>query len=121
MYQDLEATMRAYLLEDLDAIPALRMIRLSPESIRARAEAMAAQLTGAEVIPGESVIGGGSTPDKALPTWLIAMDYRLEEKLRKGDPAVIARIENDRLLVDLRTVSAEEEPELLRALQISAF
>ena len=65
------------------------------------------------------MIGGGSTPEQALPTWLIAIEsdevVGLERRLRGGDPAVVARIEDERLLLDLRTVFPEEEPGLVRA------
>ena len=118
--QALEHTLRALVFEDYDALPALRMIRLSPEAIRLRAETLAEQIPGAEVIEGESVIGGGSTPDQALPTWLLAIPgdaVALERALRAGDPPVIARIENDRLLLDLRTVLAEQEPALSAAVR----
>jgi len=74
----------------------------------------------AEVMPGESVIGGGSTPGEKLPTWLIAIRVEnvveFEKRLRSGDPAVVARVENDLLLLDLRTVLPAEEPALEAAL-----
>ena len=89
-------------------IPALRMIRMSADEIRGRAECLAARIPGAAVQPGESVIGGGSTPELTLPTWLIAVDAD-EKKLRANDPPIVARMENDKLLIDLRTVLPEEE------------
>ncbi len=118
--QALEQTLRALVFEDYDALPALRMIRLSPEAIRLRAMALAEHLPGAEVIAGASVIGGGSTPDQTLPTWLLAVPgdaAALERALRGGDPPVIARIEDDRLLLDLRTVLEEQEPALIAAVR----
>lgn len=118
--QALEQTLRALVFEDYDALPALRMIRLSPEAIRLRAAALAEHLPGAEVIEGASVIGGGSTPDQTLPTWLLAIPgdaAALERALRVGDPPVIARIEDDRLLLDLRTVFEEQEPALIAAVR----
>ena len=71
---------------------------------------------------GESVVGGGSTPDQSIPTWLIAITgsgdvTALAGRLRAAEPPVIARVEKDRLLIDLRTVQPEEEEELLAALQ----
>jgi L-seryl-tRNA(Ser) seleniumtransferase len=68
------------------------------------------------------VIGGGSTPEQSIPTWLIVIEHpdviSAERKLRRNDPPVIARIEDDRLVLDLRTVfEGEEEEELRRALQ----
>jgi L-seryl-tRNA(Ser) seleniumtransferase len=77
-----------------------------------------------EILPGFSVIGGGATPDQQLPTHLVALSCRrissaeLEARLRRpaqGVP-VIARIEEDRLVLDLRTVFAEEEAAVAAAL-----
>lgn len=119
----LESTLRNTLLERWHLIPALRMISLTPEVIQARAQALAGQLRGidAEVIVGRSVLGGGSTPQQSIPTWLIAIAAPglagVERRLRLNDPPVVARIENDRLLVDLRTVDPSEEPALITALQ----
>lgn len=123
IYQALESTLRDLLLGRLEEIPALRMIADPPDSIRARAEALLAAFGGApaSVIRGESVIGGGSTPGQAIPTWLIALSPRnvvdVERRLRLSDPPVIARIENDRLLLDLRTVLPGEDAELAAALR----
>ena len=123
IYQALETTLRHLLLGRANEIPVLRMIAEPAESIRARAERLVRSLDGvpAEVAPGESVIGGGSTPDVSIPTWLIAVAARdvvdLEKRLRAGDPPVVARIEKDRLILDLRTVFPEEEVELAAALR----
>ena len=123
IYQILEDTLRSLLLQQWDRIPALRMIRLGAEEIRARAEALARSLDGltAEVIEGVSVIGGGSTPEQGLPTYLIAVAcddvVALERRLRGSDPPVVARIEDQRLLLDLRTVFPEQEPLLVQAFQ----
>jgi L-seryl-tRNA(Ser) seleniumtransferase len=123
IYQTLESTLRALLLEQWDRIPALAMIRATAGQIRERAERLVAALPslGARVEAGESVIGGGSTPAQSIPTWLIVIEGRdpisAERKLRGSDPPVIARIEDDRLLLDLRTVLEGEEEELRRALQ----
>jgi L-seryl-tRNA(Ser) seleniumtransferase len=124
----LEVTLNAYLRGALDEIPALRMIRLSQEEIRKRVEKCLALLppscrTNAtlEIIEGFSVIGGGSTPDQELPTFLLALSSsqyspaELEERLRQpssGTP-IIARVENNRVVFDLRTVFPDEEPTLL--------
>ena len=123
IYQALENTLRALLLEQWERIPALAMIRISAEQIRERTGRLVAALPSihARVEPGESVIGGGSTPAQSIPTWLIVIEPKdviaAEKQLRSGDPPVIARIEDDRILVDLRTVFAEEEEELRRALE----
>ena len=122
IYQALENTLRALLFEQWERIPALAMIRMSADQIRERAERLVAALPSlrARVEPGQSVIGGGSTPAQSIPTWLIVIEpedvIAAEKRLRSGDPPVIARIEDDRILVDLRTVFAEEE-ELRRALE----
>jgi L-seryl-tRNA(Ser) seleniumtransferase len=112
MCQALESTLRAYILEDWERLPALRMIRLSPDEVRERALRL---LPGAELVPGESVIGGGSTPDRSIPTWLISLP-EIERELRANDPPVISRVESGRTLLDLRTVFPEEEAELKLAL-----
>jgi len=127
----LEVTARAYLRGALDEIPALRMIRMTAAEIGERAEKFVALLSprlpeagSAEIIAGHSVIGGGSTPDQQLPSYLIALktDARsaanFEERLREnsGGVPVIARIENDRIVFDLRTVQPDEESELMRAI-----
>jgi L-seryl-tRNA(Ser) seleniumtransferase len=94
------------------------MITMPAEAIRARAERVARE-TGGEVIAGKSVIGGGSTPQQSLPTWLVAYDgdvVRREKALRAAAPPVIARVAEERLLIDLRTVFEHEEPELITAL-----
>ncbi len=118
--QALSDTLRAILLEDYGLVPALRMIMQTAEQVRERADRMAVQLPAARVIEGRSVIGGGSTPDQSLATWLIAVDSNavsLERALRAGDPPVIARIENGCLVLDLRTVAENEEGPLTAALQ----
>jgi len=123
IYQALETTLRNLLLERWDEVPALHMIRQSAAEIRARAEQMLEKLPAlkAKLTPGESVIGGGATPEQSIPTWVIAIDCADEDgaqrRLRAHDPPVIARVEEKRLLVDLRTVLPEEEAELAAALQ----
>ena len=115
----LEATLRKLVFEDYDAVPALWMIRRSSNEIKARAVDMVEGLD-AEVTPGESVIGGGSTPDQTVPTWLISLNGPaaiLERKLRMCDPPVVTRIEKDRLLIDLRTEFPEDEAVLRNALR----
>ena len=112
----MERTLRAIVLEDWESLPALAMLRMSAEEIRVRAEAMASQIPGAIVIAGESVTGGGATPEQPLPTYLIALNAAAEPGLRAGSPPVIARISQGKLLIDLRTVFVSEEPMLLAAL-----
>jgi L-seryl-tRNA(Ser) seleniumtransferase len=123
VYQALGNTLRSLLLERWDDVPALALIRRTASGIRARAEALVACVPGlrAEIVPGSSVTGGGATPEQSIPTWLIAIECAdlvdAERRLRAGDPPVVARIENDRLILDLRTVFPEEEEELAVALR----
>ncbi|MCL4852678.1 MAG: L-seryl-tRNA(Sec) selenium transferase [Bryobacteraceae bacterium] len=122
-YAALEHTLRLVLLERFEEIPTLRMIRLPASAVRLRAERLMAAVPGlaAELNPGVSVIGGGSTPQQSMPTYLIALSGQkaadLERALRRSSPPVISRIEDDRVVLDLRTVEPAEEPELERALQ----
>jgi L-seryl-tRNA(Ser) seleniumtransferase len=118
--QALETTLRHLVFERWDEIPALRMIRATADEIRKRAERVRASIPSLDLIEGRSVAGGGSTPDQSLPTWLLALPgdaIGAERALRAGDPPIIARIENDRLVLDLRTVLVEEEDDLVRALR----
>jgi L-seryl-tRNA(Ser) seleniumtransferase len=127
----LEVTLKAYLRGALDEIPALRMIRVPASEIARRAAQFVDRLRGAapkdcsvEVRDGFSVMGGGSTPDQQLPTHFLSISSArrsaaaIEERLRKpenGTP-VIARIEDDQLVIDLRTVFPDEESSLAAAL-----
>jgi L-seryl-tRNA(Ser) seleniumtransferase len=122
IYQALEGTLRKLLLEQWDAIPALAMIRQNADQVRDRAEELVRRGEFyAEIVPGESVIGGGATPEQSIPTWLIAIRSpdlpELERRLRTAEPPVIARVEQERLLLDLRTVFAEEEDALVAILR----
>ena len=117
--QALETTLRHIVFEEWDALPAYRMLRRSKEEIRLQAEELFESLD-VELLDGESLLGGGSTPEQTVPTvlaWVKGNAVLLERELRKADPPVIARIENDRLLIDLRTVDPAEEPELRSAVR----
>jgi len=121
IYQALEATLRNLLLERWDALPALAIIRQTADHVRARAEALIQRAhLRAELRQGDSMIGGGSTPEQPIPTWLMVMTCAdvigSERRLREHQPPVIVRIENDRLVVDLRTVFPDEEDALAAAL-----
>ena len=123
IYQALETTLRSLLLERWDQIPALAMISQSSAQLRSRAERLAERLSGVrtQIMEGNSVIGGGSTPEQSMQSWLIAVDcadvVEAERRCRFSDPAVVARIEDGRLLFDLRTVFAWEEEELARVIR----
>jgi L-seryl-tRNA(Ser) seleniumtransferase len=128
----LAATLGAYLRGAADEIPALRMIRVSVQEIKRRAENFLRELTPElplgevelEITEGNSLVGGGSTPTQSLPTKLIRIASarysagQLEQRLRRApaDISVIARVEDARLILDLRTVFPEQEPALLKTL-----
>jgi L-seryl-tRNA(Ser) seleniumtransferase len=122
IYQALETTLRNLLLERWDQIPALRMISQSTQELRTRAEAFAQRLRAVrtEILEGSSLIGGGATPEQPLASWLVAVQcadvVEAERQCRLSDPPVIARIVDDRLLFDLRTVFPSEEEELARVI-----
>ena len=120
-YQAMDTTLRHILLEEYDCIPALRMIRTTALEIRERAEALVGRIRkSVRISDGESMIGGGATPEQALPTCLIVIEAQdavaEERRLRFNDPPIIARIERDRVVLDLRTVLPEEEEALVQAL-----
>ena len=128
----LEATLRAYLRAAWDEIPAIRMVRATPQELKRRAENFIRELrpelpldeVEIEIAEGASLAGGGSTPSQSLPTKIIRIASarysatKLEQRLR-GAPAgisVIARVEDDRLILDLRTVFPEQEALLAKTL-----
>jgi L-seryl-tRNA(Ser) seleniumtransferase len=152
-YAALEATLLAYVKKDHDAVPVLRMMRLSKNEIARRAEEVVARAkaspvrvvtglrpatTGQSPVPtaskeasspltldlcdGESVIGGGAAPSAVLPTRLIALSHanlsadELNTRLRASIPPIIARVEDGRVLLDLRTVFPEQDANLATAL-----
>jgi L-seryl-tRNA(Ser) seleniumtransferase len=117
--KNLAETLRRLVFAQYDEIPALKMLRMSAGEIRARAEKLRERVPSLEIIEGESVAGGGSTPDQTLPTWLLAVSgdaVKVERELRAKN--IVARIEKDRVVIDLRTVFPEEEEGLLKALQL---
>lgn len=117
----LSATLEHYRRgEALEKIPVWQMISLPPDAIRARAETWAAAV-GGEVLPTESTVGGGSLPGDTLPSWALApqVDHPNDaaDRLRQHHPPVIARVVQDRLLLDPRTVLPEQDETLLAALK----
>jgi L-seryl-tRNA(Ser) seleniumtransferase len=126
IYAALEATLLAYVRRDHDAIPTLRMMRLTKEEIGQRAEALAARIDvphlKVEIVDGESILGGGAAPSSVLPTRLLALTCEglsadeLAARLRSSNPPIVARVEDGRVLLDLRTVFLEQDAALERAL-----
>ena len=122
----LGATLGHFLSDEAEReVPVWRMIAQNPDEIEDRARAVIATLgpLGADIQieDGRSAVGGGSLPGETLATRLLATPERpdagrLAARLRAGDPPVVARVDRDRLLLDLRTVLPEEDELLARAL-----
>ena len=128
----LEVTLGAYLRAAWDEIPVMRMIRMTPQELKRRAENFLRELrpelpldeVEIEVVDGASLAGGGSTPTQSLPSKVIRIasvrysTAKLEQRLRRAPAgiSVIARVEEDRLVLDLRTVLPEQEPLLIKTL-----
>lgn len=146
-YAALEATLLAYVKRDYNAVPTLRMMQTSKDGITRRAEILRANIQeagkslhftssfpaaaqakfrapgiSAELIDGESLLGGGSAPSSTFPTTVIALTCyslsanELAARLRASDPPVIARVEEGRVLLDLRTVFPEQDKVLTQVL-----
>jgi L-seryl-tRNA(Ser) seleniumtransferase len=126
-YAALEATLLAYAKRNYDAIPSVCMMNLSKQEIGERAEAVAEKIRSArlevELIDGDSVIGGGAAPSAVLPTRLLAVSCEgfssdeLAGGLRASDLPIIVRVEDGRVLLDLRTVLPEQDEKVISALQ----
>jgi L-seryl-tRNA(Ser) seleniumtransferase len=115
----LTATLLHYLKDEAEReIPIWRMISMEREQVKARAEAWRDALGKGEVVESESTVGGGSLPGESMKTWALALNVKSPDKfmakLRSSNPPVIARTENDCVLLDPRTVLPEQEIDLLR-------
>ena len=101
------------------AVPVWRMIATSPEALRARADALAGRVPGATVVALTATVGGGSLPGETLPSFGLAAAARSADRLlaalRTGEPAVLARVERGRVVLDLRTVDPGSDDELAEA------
>src|SRR5581483_4185697 len=127
-YAALEATLLAYLREDFDAIPTLRMMRISEDDLQHRAEHIARQLRlsspdlEVEVVESRSVLGGGAAPGATLPSRSVAVHCaklspdELMNRLRRYETPIIARVEDGRVRLDLRTVEPSQDAIVLAAL-----
>lgn len=130
-YAALQATLVAYVKRDHDAIPTLRMMRLTKAEIGQRADSIAAQVRSSEhksklnieIIDGESVIGGGAAPSSVLPTRLLALTCpglsadEVSARLRAYDPPIIARVTDGQVLLDLRTVFEDQDSVIAAAVE----
>jgi L-seryl-tRNA(Ser) seleniumtransferase len=128
-YAALEATLVEHARgRAAESVPVIRMLSMKVDEIAARAIGIGRQLTDmagesvtVDIIDGFSAIGGGSAPGERLPTKLIAIAASsadaLLTKLREHDPPIIARIEQDRVVFDLRTVTPDQDETLASAIR----
>jgi L-seryl-tRNA(Ser) seleniumtransferase len=128
----LEATLRLYLNEEraLMEVPGLRMLATPLDELRRRCESLADQLRqieGVSATLSEDVayVGGGSLPDQAMKTYVIELavngvgDAELAHRLRTGQPAVMGRLREGKVLLDLRTVFSRQEEALVQSVQMA--
>jgi L-seryl-tRNA(Ser) seleniumtransferase len=123
----LEATLRLYRdpEEAVERIPTLRMLAAPLDELEARARSLATRLEAADVAvdvaPGNGAVGGGTYPEITLPSWTVRIrsseTERIAAALRAGDPPVVARIHDDRVVLDVRTVGPGEDDDLVRAVR----
>jgi L-seryl-tRNA(Ser) seleniumtransferase len=114
----LEATLAAYDRDAGDELPVWAMARTDPQALRGRADTVVAS-TGGRVVATEAVLGGGSAPGGRLPSWGVELPGppdALALRLRSGDPAVVVRITDDRVVVDLRSVPPDRDEALTHAI-----
>jgi L-seryl-tRNA(Ser) seleniumtransferase len=110
----LEATVRGPRVPVLDALEA------DPAALLARCDRVAAALgreADARTVQADGVVGGGGAPGLRLPGWAVSLPEAYAERLRTGAPAVLARIERGRCLVDLRCVPAASDPLVVKAIR----
>ena len=116
------ATLLHYLKDDAEReIPIWKMMSLTLKQVKGRVEAWENELGQGDVVEGESTVGGGSLPGESFKTYLLSLEVKSPDKflkkLRKQHPPIIARTENDRVLLDPRTVLPEQEGALLVGLK----
>jgi L-seryl-tRNA(Ser) seleniumtransferase len=118
----LSATLLHYLKAEAEMrIPVWQMISMTADDARRRAEMWKMSLRRGEIIEGVSTVGGGSLPGAQLPTFVLALDFEKPDvflaRLRRARPAIVARVEDERVLIDPRTVLPKQEGALLVELQ----
>lgn len=122
----LEATLRLFLRPEiaLTDVPVLRQLNTPIDELRRRARRIVKKIPGASVRADETFVGGGSLPDQSYPTVVVALkptdsDEALARRLRLGNPAVLARVQNGDVLLDLRSVLPEQLNDLINALGLA--
>jgi L-seryl-tRNA(Ser) seleniumtransferase len=113
----LEATL-TLAIDAPEQIPVVRMLRESPETVRARATRLA-ELVGGEVEETVARAGGGALPLTELPSFACAVEEELAAKLRTGDPPVIAIVRDGRTLLDCRTLTDADVEETVAAVRVA--
>lgn len=118
----LTATLHHYMKnEALHEIPIWKMISATEDQIRDRAKSWLEDLGFGEIIPGKSTVGGGSLPEETQPTWLLSLDVKspnaFTKELRLWKTPIVARVEDDRVVLDPRTVLPEQDADLLVAIR----
>ena len=127
----LHATLMLYRDQEtvMTQVPILRMLSMPIANLKMRAEKISAQITNSplvsdcEVTEDQSMLGGGSLPTQQIPTWCVSISANngsvdsLAEKLRKNEPAIIGRVQKDRLMLDMRTIDASEDSQLVEAFE----
>ncbi len=118
----LTATLTHYLKDEAEReIPIVRMMSMTLEQVRGRAEAWREAIGQGEVVRSESTVGGGSLPEETMSTYVLALNVQSPDKflkkLREANPPVIARVENDQIFFDPRTIHEEQGEKLLSILR----
>ena len=130
----LEATLRLYLNEEqaLAQVPVLHLLGIAPDALRERAEALTEKLRdikgvdAVKVRRDEAFVGGGSLPTQAMTTFVVELEAsacseaELAYRLRTGSPAVMGRLRDGKLVLDVRTVFPHQEAELVEAVRRAA-
>lgn len=99
--------------------PTDRYLHADAAELRSRASRLATRLAGlgAELVESAGAVGGGGAPGLELPGWAVALPASYAQRLRRGDPAVVGRLERGRCLLDLRCVPPEEDERVCRAVE----
>ena len=116
------ATLTHYLKDEAEReIPIVKMMSLTLDQLKVRVEAWRDALENGEVVESESTVGGGSLPDESMPTFVLELSVKSPDKfmkkLREANPPVIARVENDKVYLDPRTVFEEQDMKLISTLR----
>jgi L-seryl-tRNA(Ser) seleniumtransferase len=120
----LEVVLQSYLQGRVEDIPIWRLLRASEATLRERVEAFAKRAGDiTRPVQLNSIFGGGSVPETSVPSWGVALyipglsDAELEKRLRSSNPPIIARVENNRVILDFRTIFETDEKDLLEILR----